>query len=83
MKYVLASLVCVGVAGVYGIIAEEFMGWRHMGGAIPVFLLLMAIGGIWHLITKKHNSGEKEERSNPILKSEIGEKNPRRVQWKT
>ena len=52
MRYLLAILACGGIFILYAVIAG-LLEWKHGGGAIPIVILLGAIGSTWHAITKK------------------------------
>lgn len=54
MDYVLAILACAGLFILYAVIGAAVFGWKHGGGAIPMLILLAAMGATWRAITKKH-----------------------------
>lgn len=53
MKYVLAILACAGLFILYAVLGAAVFGWKHGGGAIPMLILLVAMGATWRTITKK------------------------------
>ena len=61
MKYILAILACAGLFMLYAILGREVFGWKHGGGAIPVFILLAFVAATWRAITKKEGYEPEEE----------------------
>ena len=51
-KYVMAVLACLGIFGVYVVIAAS-MGWKRGGGYVVMAIVFMAIVGVWKAITRK------------------------------
>ena len=51
-KYVMALLACLGIFGVYVVIAAS-MGWKQGGGYVVMVIVFMAIVGAWKAITRK------------------------------
>lgn len=51
-KYVMALLACLGIFGVYVVIAAS-MGWKQGGGYVVMVIVFMAIVGTWKAITRK------------------------------
>ena len=56
MKYVLAILACAGLFILYSVLGVTVFGWKHGGGAIPMMILLAAMGATWRAITKKRDT---------------------------
>lgn len=51
-KYAMAVLACLGIFGVYVVIAAS-MGWKRGGGYVVMVIVFMAIVGAWKAITRK------------------------------
>lgn len=60
MKYGLAVLACIGIFFVYIMIGAA-LGWRHGGGAIPMFILIIILGATWRGITKSTKMKKEEK----------------------
>jgi len=53
----LAILICGAIFFSY-IIFCALMGWKHLGGAIPVFIILALISCIWHSLVPSSDKNE-------------------------
>lgn len=49
MGHLLAAVICGGVFLVYGLFCLA-VGWRNLGGAIPLTVVVFALGWLWRKI---------------------------------
>lgn len=52
MRHVAAAVICAGVFVAYGLFCLA-IGWKNLGGAVPVVLLALALGWLWRKVASE------------------------------